>query len=275
MDFSSIFISEALGTGILILLGAGVVANVVLAKSKGFDGGWLLITFGWGIGVFAGVYVAYRTGGHLNPAVTIGNLFAGVEEYAPGIPVNLTDTVAYLSGQLIGAFLGACAAYIVYKRHFDEEPDEGKKLGVFATGPAIRSYTWNFLTEMVSTFALVFVILALGKTPSGLGPLAAALLVVGIGASLGGPTGYAINPARDLGPRIAYALLPTRRTANVLPQRIPAEVTAGGVRPVIDESPGAPLPSTKKNADWAYAWVPVLGPLAGGALAGLVAQWYL
>ncbi|MEC3956744.1 MIP/aquaporin family protein [Nocardia sp. CDC153] len=276
MGFSSIFVSEALGTGVLILLGAGVVANVVLAKSKGFDGGWLLITFGWGLGVFGGVYVAYKTGGHLNPAVTIGNLFSGAKEYAPGIEVNFTNTVAYLSGQLVGAFLGACAAYVVYKKHFDEEPDEGKKLGVFSTGPAIRSYTWNFLTEVIATFVLVFVILAFGKTPSGLGPLAAALLVVGIGASLGGPTGYAINPARDLGPRIAYALLPTRRAAGVLPERIPADVTAGGAaQRVIEENPGDPVSSTEKNADWSYAWVPVLGPLVGGALAGLVAQWYM
>ncbi|MFJ4651385.1 MIP/aquaporin family protein [Nocardia sp. NPDC088792] len=276
MNFGSIFVSEALGTGVLILLGAGVVANVVLTKSKGFDGGWLLITFGWGLGVFAGVYAAYKTGGHLNPAVTIGTLFSGADDYAPGIPVNFANTLAYLSGQLVGAFLGACAAFIAYKRHFDEEPDEGKKLGIFATGPAIRSYPWNFLTEVVATFVLVLVILAFGHTPSGLGPLAAALLVVGIGASLGGPTGYAINPARDLGPRIAYALLPTRRAANILPQRIPAESTVGaGAQRVVDESPGDPVSSTEKNADWSYAWVPVLGPLVGGALAGLAAQVFL
>ncbi|MEV6064979.1 MIP/aquaporin family protein [Nocardia sp. NPDC052001] len=276
MNFSEIFVSEALGTGILILLGAGVVANVLLAKSKGFDGGWLLITFGWGLGVFGGVYVAYKTGGHLNPAVTIGNLFAGADEYAPGVPVNFGNTVAYLTGQLAGAFVGACAAFVAYKRHFDEEPDEAKKLAVFSTGPAIRSYRWNFLTEVIATFALVFVILAFGHTPSGLGPLAAALLVVGIGASLGGPTGYAINPARDLGPRIAYALLPTGRPMNMLPQRVPADLNAGGgVAERVEEQLPAHPGSRHKNADWAYAWVPVLGPLVGGALAGLVAQLYL
>ncbi|WP_405133219.1 MIP/aquaporin family protein [Nocardia sp. NBC_01388] len=274
MGFSTIFISEALGTGVLILLGAGVVANVLLAKSKGFDGGWLLISFGWGLGVFAGVYVAYKTGGHLNPAVTIGNLFSGADEYAPGVPVNFTNTVAYLTGQLLGAFLGACAAFAAYKRHFDEETDEAKKLAVFATGPAIRSYRWNFLTEVIATFALVFVILAFGHTPSGLGPLAAALLVVGIGASLGGPTGYAINPARDLGPRIAYALLPTGRAANVLPERIPVDLGGGSAERIPEQLP-AHHGSQHKNADWAYAWVPVLGPLVGGALAGLVAQLYL
>ncbi|MBL1078164.1 aquaporin family protein [Nocardia sp. 2] len=273
MDFSSIFVSEALGTGILILLGAGVVANVLLAKSKGFEGGWLLITFGWGLGVFAGVYVAYKTGGALNPAVTIGTLFSGADEYAPGIEVNFTNTVAYILGQLVGAFLGACAAYLAYKRHFDAETDEEKKLGVFATVPAIRSYRWNFLTEVIATFVLVFVIIAFGRTPSGLGPLAAALLVVAIGASLGGPTGYAINPARDLGPRIAYALLPTHHSAAVAAKNVSTNLTVGvgGHR----ELPDKPAETHRKNPDWAYAWVPVLGPLLGGALAGLAAQAFL
>ncbi|WP_282785483.1 MULTISPECIES: MIP/aquaporin family protein [unclassified Nocardia] len=272
MDFGTIFASEALGTGILILLGAGVVANVLLAKSKGFDGGWLLISFGWGLGVFAGVYAAYKTGGHLNPAVTFGNLFAGFDEYAPGVPVNAANTLAYLSGQLVGAFLGACVAYLAYKRHFDAEPDEEKKLGVFSTVPAIRSYPWNFLTEVIATFVLVFVIVAFGKTPSGLGPLAAALLVVGIGASLGGPTGYAINPARDLGPRIAYALLPTQHSAEVPPKAVSADlgVGVGGHRDLPDRET-----AHRKDPDWAYAWVPVLGPLLGGALAGLAAQVFL
>ncbi|UGT41367.1 aquaporin family protein [Nocardia yamanashiensis] len=259
----------------LILLGAGVVANVLLARSKGLDGGWLLITFGWGLGVFGGVYVAYKTGGHLNPAVTIGNLFAGAEEYAPGVPVNFTNTVAYISGQLVGAFLGACLAFLAYKKHFDAEPDDTKKLAVFATGPAIRSYRWNFLTEVIATFALVYVILAFGHTPSGLGPLAAALLVVGIGASLGGPTGYAINPARDLAPRLAYALLPTSRPANVLPERIPADISAGGSAERIPEQLPANAAPGHKTADWSYAWVPVFGPLLGGALAGLTAQVFL
>lgn len=272
MNFGSIFVSEALGTGILILLGAGVVANVLLTKSKGFEGGWLLISFGWGLGVFSGVYVAYKTGGHLNPAVTIGNLFAGADEYAPGVAVNLTNTVAYLSGQLTGAFLGACLAYIAYKRHFDAETDEEMKLGVFATVPAIRSYPWNFLTEVIATFVLVFVILAFGHTPSGLGPLAAALLVVAIGASLGGPTGYAINPARDLGPRIAYALLPTQHSAAILPEHVSSDLTVGigGKRDLPEKSA-----HQRKNPDWAYAWVPILGPLVGGALAGLAAQVFL
>jgi glycerol uptake facilitator protein len=262
--------SEALGTGVLIILGVGVVANALLTKSKGFDGGWLMINFGWGLGVFGGVYVAYKTGGALNPAVTIGTLFSGAHEYAPGIAVNFVNTVAYLSGQLVGATLGAVIAYLAYKKHYDAEPDEAKRLGTFSTGPEVRSYGWNFGTEVVATFILVLVILGFGHTPSGLGPLAAALLVVGIGASLGGPTGYAINPARDLGPRIAYALLPASKARVSQSQRAPVAVGAhGSADPGPEVEPAA---SGRKNADWAYAWVPVLGPLVGGALAGLAAH---
>lgn len=263
MTLGSVFLSEVLGTGILLLLGAGVVANVLLTKSKGFDGGWLLINLGWGLAVMAGVFVAYKSGGHLNPAVTLGVLSSGAAEYAPGVAVGLGSTLVYFAGQLVGAFLGACTAYVTYKKHFDAEPDEGKRLGVFATGPEIRAYQWNLLTEVVGTFVLVVVILALGKTPHGLGPVAAALLVVGIGASLGGPTGYAINPARDLGPRIAYALLPAHRTVS-------AAVTVGA--PAGDPGPERPA-SAAKDADWAYAWVPVVGPLIGGVLAGLASQF--
>ncbi|MFI9508709.1 MIP/aquaporin family protein [Nocardia sp. NPDC052566] len=265
MNFGAIFASEALGTGMLILLGAGVVANVLLTKSKGFDGGWLLINIGWGFGVMAGVYLAYKTGGHLNPAVTLGILSSGADEYAPGIDITAANTIAYVGGQLFGAFAGANIAYLAYKQHFDAETDEDKKLAVFSTGPAIRSYGWNFATEVIGTFALVLTILAFGHTPSGLGPLAAALLVVGIGASLGGPTGYAINPARDLGPRIAHALLPMTKSANVADRE---PVAAGVGAHALPERPAA----KRKNSDWSYAWVPVLGPLAGGVLAGLVAQ---
>lgn len=269
MNFGSIFLSEALGTGVLLLLGVGVVANVLLAKSKGQDGGWLLINIGWGFAVLAGVYVAYKTGGHLNPAVTIGILFSGADEYSSGIAISGSTTLAYLSGQLVGAFLGATAAYLAYKRHFDEETDEEKKLAVFATGPAIRAFRWNFATEVIGTFTLVLVILAFGHTPSGLGPVAAAFLVVGIGASLGGPTGYAINPARDLGPRIAHALLPVSKAVPAEANRVPVTVGAGASL----ESPEAETEPRGKNSDWGYAWVPVLGPLVGGALAGLAAQF--
>ncbi|MFG1792824.1 MIP/aquaporin family protein [Nocardia sp. NPDC049149] len=268
MNFGSIFLSEALGTGVLILLGAGVVANVLLTKSKGFDGGWLLINFGWGLGVMAGVYVAYKSGGHLNPAYTIGVLFSGADEYAPGVSITVATTLAYVLGQLVGAFLGANLAYVVYKRHFDEETDEAKKLSVFATGPAIRSFSWNFATELIATFALVLVLLSMGHTATGLGPVAAALLVVGIGASLGGPTGYAINPARDLGPRLAHALLPVSKVAA--PVREPA--TAGGYAAEPRPEAATAQVNGGKDSDWGYAWVPILGPLAGGVLAGLASH---
>ncbi len=226
----------------LLLLGGGVVANVILPKNKGFNSGWVVITFGWGLAVFSGVYVAFRSGAHLNPAVTIGLLADGAKDYAKGVPVSFSSTMVYLAGEMVGAFLGAVLVYIAYKKHFDENADPATKLGVFSTGPAIRSYGWNFVTEAIGTFVLVFVILVFGKTPSGLGPLAVALLVVAIGMSLGGPTGYAINPARDLGPRIAHALLPIKG---------------------------------KGSSDWAYSWVPVFGPLAGAVIAGLVARVYI
>ncbi len=233
-----VFVSEIIGTGFLLLLGAGVVANVLLPKSKGFNGGWLLITFGWGFAVFAGVFAAYKSGAHINPAVTFGLLANGVSEYAPGVAVTFASTMVYLAGQMVGAFVGAVLVYLAYKPHFDEEADAGAKLAVFSTGPAIRSYGWNLVTEIIGTFALVYIVIQFGNTPSGLGPLAVALLVVGIGISLGGPTGYAINPARDLGPRIAHALLPIKG---------------------------------KGSSDWSYAWVPVVGPIIGGVLAGVFA----
>ncbi|MHC6176714.1 MIP/aquaporin family protein [Glutamicibacter endophyticus] len=224
----------------LLLLGCGVVANVVLAKTKGNGADWLTIAFGWGLGVFAGVWVAAASGAHLNPAVTVGLMVNGdVQEFAPGVDKTFLNMLLYFVAQMLGAFLGAVGAWLSYKQHFDEEPEAASKLGVFSTGPAIRSYGWNLLTEIVATFVLVFVIAGFGKTPHGLGPLAVALLVVAIGASLGGPTGYAINPARDLGPRIAHALLPIKG---------------------------------KGSSDWSYAWVPIVGPIIGGAAGGLLAM---
>lgn len=241
-----IFASEVLGTAILLLMGCGVVANAILPRTKGTGGGpsaaWLLINFGWGLGVFAGVFVAYKSGAHLNPAVTLGLLANGADEFAPGIDANIGNAVAYLVAQLIGAFIGAVLAWAAYKQHFDLDADPGVKLGVFSTGPEIRNPLWNLVTEILGTFILVLVVILFGNTPHQLGPLAVALLVVGIGASLGGPTGYAINPARDLGPRIAHAVLPI---------------------------PG------KGSSDWGYSWVPVAGPIIGGVLAGLVAAMYV
>ena len=235
---STVLLYEVLGTATLLLLGCGVVANVALAKSKGEGGGFLMVNFGWGIAVFAGVYVAYKSGAHLNPAVTVGLLASGADEYAKGVDVTVASTLTYIGAQLLGAFLGAVLAWLAYKEHFDQTTDPASKLGVFSTGPAIRNPVWNVVTEVIGTFVLVYVILQFGNTPTEVGPLAVALLVVGIGASLGGPTGYAINPARDLGPRIAHAVLPIRG---------------------------------KGNSDWGYSWVPVVGPLIGGVLAGLVA----
>lgn len=232
------FLSELVGTGMLLLLGGGVVANVILKGTKGNGGGTLMINWGWGLAVFAGVLVSAYSGAQLNPAVSIGLLIAG--------KITFTHFLVAIAAQLVGAFLGAVLCWLAYKDHFDAEPDPATKLGVFSTGPAIRSYGWNLITEIIGTFVLVFVIFAFADygdvqigVPGGLGPLTAvpvALLVVGIGASLGGPTGYAINPARDLGPRIAHAILPIKG---------------------------------KGSSDWAYSWVPVVGPLIGGALAAL------
>ncbi len=233
-ELGTIFLSEVVGTAMLLLLGCGVVANVALAQSKGFGGGFLLVNFGWGLAVFAGVTVSYASGAHLNPAVTLGLLVTGQ------IDGGIVAALVYVVAQLLGAFIGATLAWLAYKQHFDQEPEPAAKLGVFSTGPGIRNYGWNLVTEIIGTFVLVFVVIGFGRAePAGLaalGALPVALLVVGIGASLGGPTGYAINPARDLGPRIAHAVLPIRG---------------------------------KGSSDWGYSWVPVVGPLIGGLLGGL------
>ena len=229
------FLSEVVGTGMLILLGCGVVANVALTKTKGNGGGFLLVNWGWGLAVFAGVLVSAYSGSQLNPAVSLGLVIAQ--------SITISQFFVAIAAQLLGAILGAVLAWLSYREHFDQEPDPAAKLGVFSTGPAIRSYGWNLITEIIATFVLVFVIFAFADQNGGegvgpFGPLFVALLVVGIGASLGGPTGYAINPARDLGPRIAHAILPIKG---------------------------------KGSSDWSYSWVPVIGPLIGGAIAALAA----
>lgn len=229
------FASELFGTFTLILLGAGVCAAVTLPKSAARNTDWLTIAFGWGFAVFTAVYVSAPSGAHLNPAVTIGLWIRGAD-FAPGIAPGLTPFLVYVAGQFLGAFLGAWGAYLVYKKHFDEAEPQSTR-GIFCTAPAIRSYGWNLLTEAFGTFVLVGFVLASGQTPSGLGPLAVALIVVAIGLSLGTPTGYAINPARDLAPRIAHALMPIKN---------------------------------KNASDWAYAWVPVLGPVIGASAAALI-----
>jgi glycerol uptake facilitator protein len=234
VSFGEIFLSETMGSAMLLLLGCGVVANAVLVKTNGFNGGFLMINFGWGLAVFVGVYVGYKSGAHLNPAVTVGLLSAGVDLGGFG------NVMAYFLGEAAGAFIGACLAWAAYRDHFDDpETEVPNKLGVFSTGPGINSPFWNVTTEAIGTFVLVFWILASGKTPTEIGPLGVALVVVGIGASLGGPTGYAINPTRDLMPRIAHAVLPIRN---------------------------------KGGSNWGYAWVPVVGPLIGAVIAGVLAQ---
>jgi glycerol uptake facilitator protein len=236
----TVFGSEVTGTAILILLGVGVVANVLLAKSGGLGGGYIVIIFGWGLAVFAGVYAAATSGAHLNPAVTVGLWASGAAEYAPGVPITIGSTLTYFAGELVGAMLGAVLAWLAYRRHYDAETDSGTILGTFSTGPAIKSTGDNLVTEIIGTFVLVYIILRFGDSPAELGALPVALLVVGIGASLGGPTGYAINPVRDLGPRIVHAVLPIKN---------------------------------KGGSNWGYSWVPVVGPLIGAVLAGLFAQY--
>jgi glycerol uptake facilitator protein len=231
------FLGEVLGTMMLILLGNGVVANVLLTKSKGQNSGWIVITAGWAFAVMSGVFVAQATGSpnaDLNPAVTVAKMVNG------GTALN--DGLIRIAGEFVGAFLGAVLVWLTYLPHWAATQDPGLKLACHSTGPAIRSTGMNLITEIVGTFTLVFVIFSifgrLGTPPvGGVGPYLVAALVWGIGLSLGGPTGYAINPARDLGPRIAHAVLPI----------------AG-----------------KGSSDWGYAWIPVVGPIIGGALAALL-----
>ncbi len=244
------YIAEIIGTAILMLLGNGVVANVLLTDSKGKDSGWIVITWGWGIAVFVAVYVVGQfSGAHINPAVTVGLAGAGLFDWAQ-VPF-------YILAQLLGAAIGALLVWLAYKDHFAKTDDSNLKLAVHSTIPAIRNYPNNVMTEAIGTIMLVFGVFYLVE-PSfissngdmlktitiegqeigfGLGSLSAlpvGLLVLGIGLSLGGPTGYAINPARDLGPRIMHAILPI---------------------------PG------KRDSDWAYSWVPVVGPILGALIA--------
>jgi glycerol uptake facilitator protein len=236
------FLSELIGTALLITLGGGVVANVVLNKTKGNNGGWIVICFGWAMAVYIGVFVATPySGAHLNPAVTLGLAAAGKFEW------GLVPT--YILAQMIGAMVGACLVWLVYRQHFNETENAESKLAVFCTAPAIRSPLNNLLSEMIGTFILVFAALFIvgpsvtlnnteGKIGLGsIGAMPVAFLVLAIGLSLGGPTGYAINPARDLGPRIMHFILPINK---------------------------------KRDSDWSYAWIPVLGPIIGGLLAALI-----
>jgi len=225
------FLGEFIGTMLLIIMGDGVVANVVLSKTKGHNSGWIVITFGWAMAVFLGVFASVKLGGsgHLNPAVTIA--MAAFDDFDSSL------LLPYIGAQFAGASVGAIVVWLAYKQHFDETTDGNAILAVFSTGPAIRNAFHNLITEVIGTFVLVFGAMAFSKPSSSLGTLEAlpvALLILGIGLSLGGPTGYAINPARDLGPRIIHFILPLKN---------------------------------KRDSDWGYSWIPVVGPIIGGLLA--------
>lgn len=239
-------VAEFLGTTLLVLFGNGVVANVVLSKTKGHNAGWIVITAGWALAVYIGAFCSEKaSGAHLNPAVTLAMLTAG--------KIGLSKAIEYLIAQMLGAITGAVLVFVFYREHFLVTDDADGKLACFCTAPNIRQNTQAFLCETIGTLALVLPIFLMAPAhvqlttegdpaPIGLGSLGllpVALLVFGIGLSLGGTTGYAINPARDLGPRIAHAFLPI---------------------------PG------KRDSDWGYAWVPVVGPILGGILAAVVAQ---
>lgn len=231
------FIGEVLGTMILILLGDGVVAGVLLAKSKAFASGWIVITMAWGMAVFSGIAVAGQfTGAHMNPAVTLAVF---LDSSAHSGSFGLDSLLGYWAGEMVGAMIGATLVFLHYYPHWAETEDPGLKLAVFSTGPAIRNPTWNLVSEIIGTFVLIFVgfSLAGGASPAIGGALSWGVLVLVIGLGLGGTTGYAINPARDLGPRIMHAVLPI---------------------------PG------KGSSDWEYSWIPVVGPLIGGALGWVV-----
>jgi len=228
------FIGELIGSFLLMLLGSGVVANVVLEKTKGRSSGWIVITFGWAMAVFVAVYASNSLGGsgHVNPAVTIAlGIFSDF---------NKSLILPYIGAQVAGTFLGASVAWIAYKQHFDATTDGDLKMAVFCTSPAIRNPFYNFITEIIGCFVLVLGALAMSKPATTMGSLDAlpvSLLVLGIGLSLGGPTGYAINPARDFGPRLAHFILPIKQ---------------------------------KRNSDWSYAWIPVAGPVTGALLAAWI-----
>ena len=243
------YVAEAVGTMLLVLLGDGVVANVSLRKSKALGGGWIVVAIGWGMAVAMAVYAVGRfSGAHINPAVTVSLATIGAFPWS--------EVPGYVLAQMIGGFLGAGVVWIAFFEHWQETPDSAVKLGIFSTIPAIRKPLANLATEMIGTAVLMFGILALGdqaqmlKQPGDLDltvvysgaiyPLLVGLLVLAIGLSLGGPTGYAINPARDFGPRLAHAVFPI---------------------------------SGKGSSDWGYAWIPIVGPLAGGVLGSLLYRW--
>lgn len=233
MMVNNVYLAEFIGTMLLILFGNGVVAGCVLSKSKAENGGWIVISAAWGFAVMIGAYATgWISGAHLNPALTIGLAVGGIfpAELVPG----------YVISQMLGAMAGQILVFLVYKLHYDATTDQGLILATHCTAPAIRDYKWNFVTEAIGTMILVFGLLAIGNPKNGTGPMGAMLaggFIWAIGMSLGGPTGYAINPARDLGPRIMHAILPIKN---------------------------------KGESDWSYSWVPVVGPIFGGIIGALL-----
>ncbi|PTH46425.1 MIP/aquaporin family protein [Staphylococcus agnetis] len=228
----NIYLAEFIGTAILLLMGGGVVANVVLRKSKGEGADWIVIAIGWGLAVTLGIYaVGNFSGAHLNPAVTLAFAVTGDFPWS--------QVPGFIIAQILGGIVGAVLTWLTYLPHWRATQDKAAKLGVFSTAPAIRNYTANFITEIIGTAVLTSALLFIGtnKFTDGLNPVIVGLLIVGIGVSLGGPTGYAINPARDLGPRIAHAILPIHG---------------------------------KGHSDWQYAIVPILGPITGGILGAVI-----
>ena len=238
------FLAEMMGTMVLVLLGDGVVANVVLNKNKGQNGGWIVITAGWAFAVFCGAMTSIALGGpgSLNPAGVIAGIVTG------GTPIG--NGLVLIAAQFVGAFIGAIVVWLAYRDHFDATPDGAAKLAVFSTGPAIRNPVNNLITEIIGTFALLFIVncilRVLGTAPAAgsgfmsatnFNPYFVGILIWGLGLSLGGPTGYALNPARDLGPRIAHAILPLKN---------------------------------KGDSDWSYAWIPVVGPIIGAILGAVL-----
>ena len=234
------FLGEFVGTAILIILGNGVVANVLLNQTKGHGSGWIVITFGWAIAVFTGVYTATTLGGggHLNPAVSIA--LAAFSDFDSNL------LYSYITAQFTGAFTGSIVVWLAYKKHFDATTENADAVrAVFCTAPAIRNSFYNIVTEAIGTFILVLGAMLISKPSASLGTLDAlpvALLILGIGLSLGGPTGYAINPARDLGPRIIHSILPLKN---------------------------------KGGSDWSYSWIPVVGPIIGGLLAAFIFKTFI
>lgn len=238
LTLTQIFMSEFIGTATLLALGVGLNANNSLKHTNGFAAGWVGASLGWGLAVCFAAFIGFKSGAHLNPAVTLG--FAlGSDQFAPGVPITWSAGLTYVSAQFAGAFVGAIIGFLAYQPYFERSNSPEISLPIFATKPNIRSFRWSFVTETIATAFLVLWLLVSGYTENALGPLAVALAIIAIGLSFGGPTGYAINPARDLGPRIAHWLLPI---------------------------PG------KGPSDWAYAWVPFCAPLVGAALGAGVAR---